>query len=84
MTTQFQKQIDERGLANGGREGRGIMPPTPTSISAPKMVQHFQFQKSEICFLWMFRNYRDQKFHDFYHVCYNFWKIYGGFSNYVR
>ena len=27
------------------------------------------------CFLQMFRNYRDQKFHNFYRVCYNIWTI---------
>ena len=33
----------------------------------------------------VFRNYRDQKFHNFYRVCYNFWTIYTSFfifSNY--
>ena len=32
------------------------------------------------CFLLVFRNYIDQKFHDFHHVCYSFWTIYSSFS----
>ena len=38
----------------------------------------------DIVFLPVFRNYADQKFHDFYRLCYNFWTIYGGFPFFLN
>ena len=32
----------------------------------------FSFKHKGYCFLWVFRNYSDQKFNDFYRECYNF------------
>ena len=45
---------------------------------------HFNFQTRQgstvsVSNVRAFRNYMDEKFHDFYHVCYNFWAIYGSF-----
>ena len=62
-----------RGVATG-EGGRGAMPPpSPTSIFKTKKVQQFQFQTSRYSFLWLLRNYVNQKFHGFRHVWYNFW-----------
>ena len=56
-------------------------PPLPL-ISEPNKVQQFQFQTSDqgYCYLRVFRNYTNQKLHDCYRVCYNFWTIYGSLS----
>ena len=52
----------------------------PASISEPNKVQKFQFQTSRILLFRMFGNNKNQKCHNFYRLCYNFWKIYGSFS----
>ena len=49
-----------------------------TSISEPKRSNSLSFKHQGYFFLWLFKNYTNQKFHDFYRVCYNFWAIYGG------
>ena len=54
--------------------------------SCPNQIRskNISFKHQGYCFLRMFRNYTDQKFHNFYRVCYNFWTIYGGiFYNYI-
>ena len=57
----------------GGREaGDYVHPPTPTSSSKPTKVQQFPFQTSGILLLTGVQKLYDQKFHDFYHVCYIF------------
>ena len=40
----------------------------------------FRFKHQGYCLLCVFRNYKDQKFHKFCRLCYNFWTIYDGFS----
>ena len=53
----------------------------PTSIFKPKMSSSFSFKHQEgHCFLWVFRYKTEEKFHDFYLVCYYFCTIYVGFS----
>ena len=42
--------------------------------------KNFSFKHQGYCFLQMFRNYTDQKYHNFCRACYNFWTIYGVFS----
>ena len=37
------------------------------------------FKHKRYCFLWVFRNYTDKKFSDFYCVCHYFGTIWGGF-----
>ena len=55
---------------------------TPTSISNQTRTKSFSFNHRGYCFLRMFRNYTDQKFHSFYRVYYNIQTICGGiFSN---
>ena len=63
-----------RDKTTGGGGGMGAMsiPSPPPSIPEPKKVQTFQLR--------MFRIYTDQKFQNFYCVCYNFWTIFVGFS----
>ena len=41
--------------------------------------KNFSFEHEGYCFLWMFGNYTDQIFHNFYRACYKFWTIYAGF-----
>ena len=66
-----------RGVATGGPRGdHGA----PTSLLNQTRSNSYSFKHKAYCFLWVFRNYTDQKFNDFYRVCYNFWTIYGGFS----
>ena len=62
-----------RGVANRGGI-RGAMAP---SLRFPNQIRScsFSFKHQRYCFLWLFRNYTDQKFHDFYQVCSNFWTI---------
>ena len=36
-------------------------------------------KRQRYCFLWVFRNYTDWKFKDFYCVCYNFGTIHSRF-----
>ena len=55
-------------LLGGGGGGGGR--DAPTSIFKPEKVQLFQFQASGYCFLGVFRNYTDYKFHGFYRVYY--------------
>ena len=68
--------------------GRGC-PPHPTTphthtrtlqLLNQKRSNSFSFKHLRYCLLWVFRNYTDKKFHDFYRVCYNLWTIYGRFS----
>ena len=56
---------------------RGI---TWSRLSFRHCQTSYNFKHQRYCFFWVFRNYTDQKFHNFYHVCYNFWTIHGGFS----
>ena len=51
-----------RGVATGG--ARGTM--APTLISNQTSPNSFIFKRQGYYFLWVFRNYTDQKFHDFY------------------
>ena len=48
------------------------------NISANKLNKDLEFRG--YCSLWVFRDYTDQKFHDFYRACYSFWTIYVGSS----
>ena len=59
-----------------GGGGEKLWAIAPTSISE---IQQSQFQHQAYCFLCVFRNYMDQKFHNFYRFSYHFWAIYGGF-----
>ena len=53
----------------------------PLQFSNQKMSSSFSFKHQEgHCFLWMFRNKTEEKFHDFHRVWYYFWTIDGGFS----
>ena len=61
------------------RRPRGAMVP-PLQFPNQKMSKSFSFKHQGYCFIRMFRNYMNQKFHNFYRQCYNFWTIYGGFS----
>ena len=74
--------LECRGVATG-REGGGVgvggHSPS-TSSSKPNKVQQFPFQTSGILLLTDVQKLYDQKFHDFYHACCNFWIICGGFS----
>ena len=45
-----------------------------------KLKRIISFKYQGYCFLRVSRNYADQKFHNFYLVCYKFWTIYGSFS----
>ena len=63
-----------RGVATGGRD-REVMAPL-IQFTNQTRSKSFNFKHQGYCFLCMFRNYTDQKFHDFYCVCYNFWSIY--------
>ena len=65
-----------RGPATGGPGGHGPQLQFPNQTRS----KNFSFKHHGYCFLQMFRNYTDQKFHNFCRVCYNFWTIYGGFS----
>ena len=80
-TIQFLKNEWVRYIATGegGQGGHAPPPPSPTSVSKPNKVQQFQFQTSGILLFMGFRNYMDQKSHDFYRVCNNFWTISGAF-----
>ena len=62
-------------LGGGGGGRRSHAPPPSISICEPNKVQQFPFQTSGILLLTGV-----QKFHYFYHVRYNFWIIYSGFS----
>ena len=66
-----------RSVAIGG--ARGAMVPQLRFHNQTRS-KSFSFKYQGYFFLWLFKNYADQKFHDFYHVCYNFWTIHGGFS----
>ena len=56
-----RKHWRSRGWGGGEREHA----PASTSFSEPKKIQKFQFQTIWLLLLWLFRNYLDQKFHDF-------------------
>ena len=47
------------------------------------MSKSFSFKHQRYCFLRMFRNDIDQKFHNFYRACYNLWRLFI-FSNLNR
>ena len=53
---------------------------SPLRFPSQTRSTNFSFKHQRYCFLPMFRNYTDQKFHNIDLVCYNFWTIYGGFS----
>ena len=62
------------GVATRG--ARGTMLP-PLQFPNQTRSNSFSLKHQGYCFLRMFRNYLNQKFHDLYH--FNFWTIYGGF-----
>ena len=73
--------ITESGRSHlGSRGGACTSPPPPPALQFlnQKNVKQLQFQTPG--FLWVFRNYTDQKFNNFYRVSYNFWTISGDFS----
>ena len=47
----------------------------------PFNFRNRQGAKVSVSNITKFRNYTDQKFHNFYRLCYNFWTIYGGFPS---
>ena len=64
-----------RGIATVGARGPWSPPlQFPNQTRSKSLIRKHQ----GYCFLQMFRNYTDQKFHDLY--CFNFWAIYSGFS----
>ena len=76
------------GLTTGGEQGGMPPPPSYPPLQFPNQTRSnsFSFKHQRYCFLRVFRNHMDQKFQDFYHVCYNFWTIYidfSFFSNYI-
>ena len=50
----------------------GAMPLLPLPFLNQARSNSFSFKHKGYYFLWVFRNYTDQKFNDFYGVCYNF------------
>ena len=54
--------------------------PPPPQFTNHKRSKSFSFKHKGYCFLPMFRKYTNQKFYNFYRLCYNFWTIYSGFS----
>ena len=79
LLTLFSRSVATvRGVAKRG----AMPPPPPPQIQFPYQTRstNFSFLHQEYCFLPMFRNYTDQKFHNIYRVCYNFWTIYGSIS----
>ena len=72
-----QERNHRRGWGKGGRKGAMVGP-----LQFPNQTRSnsFSFKHQRYCFLWVLRNYMNQKFHDFYRVCYNFWAIRGSFS----
>ena len=63
-----------RGIAIEGEAG-GPWPPLQFPNQTRSKSSSFKHQG--YCFLWVFRNYMDQKFYNFYHVCCDFWTIHG-------
>ena len=70
-------EYSSRNVASGG--ARGVMAPSLQFLNQARS-NSFSRENKRYCFLRVFRNHTDQKFHGFYRVCYNLWKIYGGFS----
>ena len=68
--------LQGRSQREGG--GRGAMAP-PLQFSIQTKPSSFSFKHEGYCFLMVFRNYTDQKFQDFYSVCYDFRTIYDEF-----
>ena len=66
--------LEYRGVATGGLVWTFFGP-----NSELNKVQQFPFQTSGILLLTGVQKLCDQKFHDFYHLCYNFRIIYGGY-----
>ena len=64
----------------GAGAGRGSCLPPPLQFLNQRRSKSFSFKYQGYCFLRVFRNYSDQKFQNFYRVCYNFWTIYSSFS----
>ena len=56
------------------------MPPSPLQFLNQTRPNKFSFKHKRYCFLWVFRNYTNQKFNGFYRVCYNYSTIYDGLS----
>ena len=70
-------------------DGRGTGGPTtapPLQFLNQTRPNRLSFKHQGYCFLRAFRNYTNQKFKTFYHVCYNFWRICSSFSffNYIE
>ena len=59
--------------------GQGSMAP-PLHFPNQTRSNSFSFKHQGCCFLRVFRNYTDQKLHDFCRVCYIFQTIYGNLS----
>ena len=62
--------------------GRGPMPPFNFQTKQTRS-NSFSFKHQGYCFVQVFRNYTDQKFHDFYWVCYSNLRWFLIFSNYI-
>ena len=73
-----------RGVATQG--ARGAMPLPHFNFLTKQGPKVSVSNIRDIAFLQMFRNYTDQKFHNFYSLCYIFWTNYGDFpffSSYI-
>ena len=67
VTKDEQHVRDIRGVAIGGKSESGAMVPL-LQVSNETRFTSFSFKHQRYCFLWVFKNYMDQKFHDFYRV----------------
>ena len=53
-----------------GRSCHPNLPPlAPLEFPNQTRPKSFSFKHQGYCFLWLLRNYKDQKFPDFYSVC---------------
>ena len=69
--------VCDRGVATGGARGPWLPHFNFRTKQGPKVsVSNI----TDIAFYGCSEIIQDQKFHNFYRVCYNFWTIYGGFS----
>ena len=67
-----------RGVATEG--ARAMV--SPLQFPNQTRSNSFSFKRQGYCFLWVLRKYTDQKTHDFYSACENFWITYSRFFNY--